>query len=188
MKRLLVLALMPFGASCIIAESPATIPVQNAVPPVILQTSASPTTSAILVTFPPSGFLVPVKLFDPEQTFVWRVFVDFNPQDSNAELAAQGTDRTKSTGASSPGVEDVTPEDARQGIRRIKFLAPQVDDQTCHTIEFIITTDKGTGNPQNLHAVDPTTSDKITWFYSPTGDRAECPVQDAGFGGNDGTN
>ncbi len=189
MSQLLVV-LLTLLAGCLIAESPAEVPVQTPERPTILEPLVVPTARAVLGSFPPSGFLVPVKLFNPQQAFEWRVFVDFDPFDLNPDSpsAAQGTSRPVLEGESAPGQEDVTADDPLQGIRRVKFVITPLDPTTCHTIEFVAATDFQGSGTRSLHAVDPQQSDHVVWFYSPSGDLAGCPVQDAGIAGATGAN
>lgn len=166
--------LVPMLTSCLIAESPADFPEQPTERPTIVQSRVIPTTEKVLASFPTAGFVVPVKLLNPEQTFQWRVFVDFDP------LSANSQDRPAAGGKSEAGKEDLAPADARNGIRRIEFDIAAPDDEVCHTIEFLVTSASFASNDaRTIHNVDPLLSDQITWIYSPGGDLAGCKVQDA---------
>lgn len=193
MKRLLVLLVgitAPLGASCLIAESPAQVPEQVPERPTILESLVEPSARVVLASFPPSGFLVPVKLFNPQQAVEWRVFVDFDPQSQNIDNkpVAQGVSRPAAQGASRPGQEDITDDDPLQGIRRIQFFIDTPDPTTCHTIEFVVATEFPGSDTRNQHAVDALQSSRVVWFYSPGGNLGGCPVQDAGITGGSGAN
>ena len=173
MSRWLALLCTPLLASCLIAESPAEFPEQPVERPTILQSRVIPTASRVLASMPVADFVVPVKLLNPRQVFYWRVFVDFDPR-------SQDKDRAEAGGESGPNNEDLQPNDALNGIRRIAFRLTPLDQALCHTIEFIASAQPFPGNdPRLIHSVDPLQSDQITWFYSPGGDLAGCPVQDA---------
>ncbi len=176
---------LPVLAACVIAESPPAFPVQLPERPTIIQSRTVPTTSKVLGSFPEAGFLVPVKLFDPEQTVEWQVFVDFDPlnPDGDATPDASGKSEPMARSSSTPGAEDLDPSDPRSGIRRIEFTIarPTFFDRTCHTIEFIVATRNSIfgDTPRSLRSIDPLQSDQVTWFYSPNGDLAGCPVEAA---------
>lgn len=172
MKKLLVLLSSPLLASCLIAESPADFPEQPTERPTIVQSRVIPSASQVLGSWPAQGgFLVPVKLLNPTQVFEWRVFVDFDADSLTSE------NRPAKGDTSRPTDNDVNPDDARRGIRRIQFLLDPPDESVCHRIEFVATSESfGAAGANN---VDPLKSDQITWIYSPNGDLSGCPVQAA---------
>ena len=180
MKHWLTVLALPVVSSCLIGESPTDYPDQPTERPTIVQSTLVPSASSVLVSFPTTGMLASVSLLNPRQTFEWRVFLDFDPLDTDGEkpVAAQGT--------STPGAEDITASDPLRGLRRIEFTVAQplppklpTDTRTCHTIELIVaeTGQFATNNIRLIHAVDPLKSDSVTWFYSPTGDLGGCPAQ-----------
>ena len=54
-------------------------------------------------------------------------------------------------------------------------LSPPVDPNACHTLEILV----ALGFTEDHTPASPG-GDSITWFYSPTGSLADCPVYDAG--------
>ncbi len=183
MTRVALLLVLPWLASCLIAESPSDFPNQPTQRPTIVQSRVVPSAGQVLGSFPTAqgGFIVPIKLLDPTQIFEWRVFLDFDANSLNTESQA------KAGGRSEPGGEDVDATDKLNGIRRIKFSLDPPDDTLCHVIEFIVTSGTFTSGARAVRNVDPLQSDQITWFYSPGGDLAGCPVQNAAAPPYDGS-
>jgi hypothetical protein len=180
------LAVTASGVSaCLVVEPPGDLPTTPVRRPTIRRSEASPVASFVLGAWPES-FLVPVELVDASQTFQWRVFVDYDPEDRRVEPAVFG--------ASAPNLAD------RNGnVRLVRATVPApTDNGRCHVIEFLVAA-RFLGDLEGRTAHTPAApgGDSIVWFYSPGGDLSGCPVysaaidagtdaSDAGTGG-DGT-
>jgi hypothetical protein len=163
--------------SCLIAEPQTDLPGVPAFRPLVLRGAAVPTPNAVLGVYP-EQLVVPIELVDPSVTFKWRVYVDYNPI-TGAGLEVDGTSAPSGIPARIRTLEIQT-------VRR-------TDLDRCHVIEFIVAKSfLGESEGKNTHTpAEPGEADSITWFYSPTGDLAGCPVLDAGLiprldGGADG--
>jgi hypothetical protein len=157
-------AAMGLGA-CIIAEPVSDLPTVPTFRPVIVRSSLVPPPSAVVGSFP-EKFVVPVELVDPNVSFAWRLYVDYNP------ITGEGLD---SLDTSAPSA---TPE-------RIRVLEvqtrPPADLTRCHVIEFLVALafDTNLGG-KGSHTPKEPGGDSVTWFYSPNGDFRGCPVADSG--------
>lgn len=168
MKALLLLG-VPLLTSCIIATAPNDYPPIEAERPTIVEASVVPSNQRVLGVFP-NEFLVPVKVIDVKQEFDWRVFIDFDPLSPRIGPFA-------ASGRSTPGQEDTDPNNDLYGIRRVRFeLAVPPDVTTCHTIQLQVGANFARTDSRSANAGDPLQRDQITWFYSPSGDLAGCPV------------
>jgi hypothetical protein len=147
------------AVACVIADPPAQIPVPPLTQPWILSANVTPATNSILETWP-RAFVVPVYVDDPGATIEWRAFPDYDPFGTIS--FTQGN------------VGPASADDA--GIRNIEArLSPPVDPNACHTLEILV----ALGFTEDHTPASPG-GDSITWFYSPTGSLADCPVYDAG--------
>lgn len=158
---------LPALISCLIAEPPGDLPRVPRRRPVIVQSSLVPPATLVLGTFP-EKLIVPVELADPSVSFQWSAFVDFNPK----------------TGQGLVGVDTSTFERANlvEGLRMLEIALPQPPDlDRCHTIEVVVALELLARSPGiNAHTPRDPGGDSVTWFYSPTGDPAGCPMLDAG--------
>ncbi len=162
------LAVVVAGVSgCLVVEPPGDLPTTPVRRPTIRRSEASPVASFVLGAWPES-FVVPVELVDASQTFQWRVFVDYDPEDRRVEPAVFG--------ASAPNLAD------RNGnIRLVRATVPApTDNGRCHVIEFLVAA-RFLGDLEGRTAHTPAApgGDSIVWFYSPGGDLAGCPVYSA---------
>jgi len=147
------------AVACVIADPPAQIPVPPLTQPWILSANVTPATNSILETWP-RAFVVPVYVDDPGATIEWRAFPDYDPFGTIS--FTQGN------------VGPASADDA--GIRNIEArLSPPVDPNACHTLEILVALSFAED-----HTPASPGGDSITWFYSPTGSLADCPVYDAG--------
>jgi hypothetical protein len=166
------------ASACILAQSPAPLPVLPDMRPTIQRTAVVPSASRVLLSFPPE-FVVPVELLDPSRTFEWRVFIDYDP--------------LSRTDAVLDGRSDPDPADASVPVRRVTFSIEPPDLEQgraeCHVVEFLVAY---SFRGSTAHAPDPTGGDSVTWFYNPSGDLSGCPsfdggALDAGADGDAGT-
>lgn len=155
-------------AACILGEPTADAPRLPQTRPTIVRGSVVPSPQAVLGSWPTS-FVVPVELTDPTVSFEWAAFVDFNAR-SNEGLLLAGTSAFEAANQTS-----------RQRVLEIPIPAPP-DTDRCHVVEVVVALALETlDNPTTAHTPRPPGGDSVTWFYSPNGDLAGCPVLDAGI-------
>jgi hypothetical protein len=152
------------STACITAPPP-DLPAQAAHPPRIQTESVQPPPGQILTALPPSGFVVPVVLEDPNQSFEWEVFVDYDPIAAPNPIILQPV--------------TPSPDTVDGGVALVDFgvAASQADSSRCHLIEFLVA---HAFNPSTPHTWDSLGGDLVTWTYNPGGGPAGCPVYDAG--------
>lgn len=158
--------------ACVLASPSGDLPRMPDTRPTIVHSSLAPTTSAVLTTFP-SSFVVPVELSDPNVTFVYAAFIDYNPL-TGAGLVDIPQDSPPPT-STSPG---------RTGrIRTIEVNIPAPADlDACHRIEIVVALSLNRRDNKNAHTPeDPPGGDIATWWYNPNGDLGGCPSLDAGI-------
>jgi hypothetical protein len=159
-----VIATCAIGA-CIVADPPPDIPAPPPHHPTILHGSVVPPTTQVLSD--PSAanltFEVPVELEDPNASFEWNVFVDYDP---HLNLSPSFGRRE------SP---DLTQVDG--GVRIIEFSITPPDPSSCHVIEFVVALEFSVGSG---HTPDQYGGDTVSWFYNPSGDPGGCATYDAG--------
>jgi hypothetical protein len=152
--------------ACVIADPPTDLPRPSERRPTIVRASAVPSTSAVLGTWP-TTFIVPVELSDPLAKITWATFVDYNPV----------------TGEGFMGSETSTyePASTKGNIRilEIPITMPSLD--RCHVVEVIVALRLNTRDRRNAHTPEEPGGDSVSWFFSPSGDLAGCPVLDAGL-------
>jgi hypothetical protein len=120
----------------------------------------------------PDKFIVPVELADPRATFWYSAFVDYN---SATGEGIEGASPTPSE--FEPGSEQIQ---GRVRTLEIPITTPTLD--RCHVVEVVVALRfKATTDPKNAHTPDEPGGDSVTWFFSPSGDLAGCPVLDAGI-------
>lgn len=158
-------AVVAVTCACVIADPPTPLPAVPDGRPTILHSSAFPSTSAVLGTWP-TTFIVPVQLSNPRADLAWASFVDFNP------VTGEGFDNTD--------ISKWTPS-ATTNIRvlEIPITTPSLD--RCHVVEIVVALRLNTSSTQTAHTPEPPGGDIVTWFFSPSGDLAGCPVLDAGL-------
>ena len=150
--------------ACVIADPPTPLPQVPDGPPTILHSSVVPSTSSVLATWP-TTFIVPVQLSNPRADVAWASFVDFNP------VTGEGFDNSQVSRW----------EPTQNGIRvlEIPITMPSLD--RCHVVEIVVALRLNTSSTQTAHTPEPPGGDIVTWFFSPFGDLAGCPVLDAGL-------
>lgn len=168
-KILAPLATMLAGLilSCVIAEPPGDLPQLPERRPTIVRGSVVPTVSAVLGTWP-DKFILPVEMSDPRSTLFVSAFVDYNPSDQTAS-----------------GIRGVLEIPAPADLRNPRIIEVPLNEPTldrCHTVEIIVALRfNAFTDPNNAHTPAPPGGDSVSWFFSPTGDLAGCPVLDAGI-------
>jgi hypothetical protein len=154
------------AAACITAPPP-DLPTPL-VPPIIVHDAVVPPSDALLPPWPPPPgmtFIVPVQLVDPNNPFVFNVFVDYP---LNQAPAYHGP-----APGSGGGVFD-------GGISIVSFTLPAPDTALCpHVIEFLVAYGF---DPQSPHTIDSLGGDIVTWLYYGGLDTGMCPEHDAGSG------
>jgi len=180
MARLLALGLaaaacvavaMLLATACITAPPP-QLPEEVEHRPTILHESVVPPTDQILSSLP-SEFLVPVVLEDPNETFEWDVFIDYN-------ACADPSTCTPTSPLTPPGVvtQKPTPGTLDGGVVVVPFDPPaDLGTTQCHRIDFLVAHQFDQGTP---HTWDSVGGDIVTWFYNAGGGPNGCPVYDAG--------
>jgi hypothetical protein len=160
-------AVVAFSSStaCITAPPP-DLPTPPAHRPTILHESVVPPPDQILAQLP-AEFVVPIELEDPNQSFEWEVFVDYDPvQAPNPSIFT-------------PVLP--TPDTVDGGIYTVDFpppIVPQLPDPgRCHRIDFLVAHHF---NAASQHTWDSVGGDIVTWLYNPGGSPGGCPVYDAG--------
>ncbi len=158
--------------SCILADPPADLPYYPPIRPTIVKGSVFPPTEQVIVP-PLPTFMVPVELVDPNVTFEWKVFVDFDSVDRPTPVL--GGDELPQVGT------------VDGGVRFVNFaLGDLIEATKCHTVEFSVAR---TFNITSPHTPNPPGGDSVTWFVNPSGSLEGCPQYsaqrgDAGDGGD----
>jgi hypothetical protein len=156
-------------AACLIADPGPDLPKPPDLPPSIDHLNVQPPTSLILTSLP-INFYAPVTRIDTTVPYFWKVFVDY-------DNIAQTLPILSSNGA--------TTDLAVSGSITTLPSGPG-----CHVVELIVA--DGFGDVTGGRAPTVDGGDSVTWFYSPGGNLAGCPLYtgsfDASFpdSGNDG--
>ncbi len=169
MKRgaLIRMILACAGTSCLIAEPGTDPPKPVPTRPQILRESVVPSPSAVLGAFP-AKFVVPVQLSDPTLPFDYAVFVDYDPTTSLGEVDCGTKDVEAASLSGAPRLLEVT-------------IREPPDPDRCHVVEVLVALHLDCRDANDAHAAPAPGADSVTWFYSPRGDLAGCPVLDAGL-------
>src|SRR5258708_4594119 len=136
--RLLTLRVAPIGFAAVagalgvasavvvacIASPPADLPTAPSRRPTILHDSVVPPPDEILLVLP-SEFEVPVQLDDPQQSFSWNVFVDYDPVPGS-----QGSAPVLAMNEPAPVLVD-------GGVRLIHFHLDPPDPGVCLLVQFL---------------------------------------------------
>jgi hypothetical protein len=181
MSRILVTGLAAAAAGCIalaagslsscVTAPPVKLPQIAAQRPTILQEAVVPPTDQILAALP-DEFVVPVVLDDPDQSFVWEVYVDYNPC---TQPFCQPTAPIRG-----PQVVAPSPDTIDGGLVLVSFPGADfsaVSTSACHRIDFLVA---HAFNDASTHTWDSIGGDIATWFFNPGGSLTGCPVYDAG--------
>jgi hypothetical protein len=169
--------------SCIIAEGSPPLPAVPNVRPTIVRSSTIPRSDRVLVSLP-DEFIVGVEMVNVDESFDWKLFLDYEAADLTSEPIRRGTDL------------------GRGRARQIRVqVAPETapDKALCHVFELVVakqfrSTD-GISVRTPLGGADADLgeplSDSVLWYYSPSGDLRGCPVyegmvspRDAGVSGD----
>jgi hypothetical protein len=137
--------------------------------PTILHEAVQPPPDQILAELPPE-FAVPIELDDPNQSFQWDVFLDYDPNvlsNSKPLLYPQTVQPTPGTVDGGILLVDFFPSDSN-GV--------PPDPSLCHRIDFLVAHAFNESSPRTWDSVG---GDIVSWLYNP-GDPAGCPVYDAG--------
>ncbi len=139
-KFLLTLALLGLPLACVIVDPPAELPVVPSRYPVILHSLVVPAANNPLLELP-QLFIVPVELNDPNRSFFYSLFVDFESSDL-------------------PSIQDQTEvTDKGANIKVLAFPPPRDLTKGCHRIELLVSYTQPVRGAVG--------SDSITWFYTP---------------------
>jgi len=162
----LMVALL-MSTACIVAPPPelAQLPAQR---PTILHEAVVPPSDQILADA--GEFVVPVELADPNQSFEWDVFVDYDP--------CLGASCTPTAPALYPQLVQPTPGTLDGGVAIVSFaLTSPLDPALCHRIDFLVAHQFDPGSPRTWDSVG---GDIVTWFDNAGGGPNGCPIYDAG--------
>ncbi len=154
------------ASSACITVPPPDLPQGPVHPPAIEHASVVPPEDQILTSLPPQ-FSVPVVLQDPNESFYWDVFVDYDPTNNANPIPPYY-----------PTLQSPTPGTVDGGVVSIQFGLLQeqqtaLSPSSCHVIQFLVA---HAFQPQSPHTWDNVGGDIVTWFYDPPG----CPMYDAG--------
>ena len=153
-----IAAAMLVSTACITAPPP-KLPAEVEHRPTILLESVQPPYNQILPQLP-GEFIVPVVLEDPDETFQWDVFIDYNACADPSTCAP-----TQPLGGITP--VNPTPGTVDGGVVLVYFPPPTgLDPSRCHTIDFVVAHQFETGLP---HTPAPPGGDLVTWIYDPGG-------------------
>jgi hypothetical protein len=160
---------MATTSACVTAPPP-ELPQLAAQRPTILHDAVVPPTDQILAQLP-TEFVVPVQLGDPDQSFEWDVFVDYNP-------CADPNGCQPTPPAIYPQLVQPTAGSLDGGVALVSFAAStDLDPSLCHRIDFLVAHQF---DPGSAHTWDSTGGDIVSWFYNAGGGPNGCPVYDAG--------
>jgi hypothetical protein len=139
-------------SACLLADPGPTLPTPPDLPPFIDALDVQPQPGVILTSLPVT-FTVPITQVDTSKTYVWRLFVDYDP--------LVGT-HSVNTGSGTSADQAASVEVA------------SIAGEGCHVIQFIVAYGfEDTVDRQGHTPVAPG-GDSVTWFYSPGGDLAGC--------------
>jgi hypothetical protein len=152
--------------ACVIADPPTELPRPSERRPTIVRTSVVPSTTSVLGRWP-SKFIVPVELSDPHAKISWATFVDYNP------VTLEGFDQN--------GESTYEPGSTKGNIRTLELPISIPSSDRCHVVEVIVALRLNTSDIRNAHTPEEPGGDSVSWFYSPSGDLAGCPILDGGL-------
>jgi hypothetical protein len=116
----------------------------------------------------PGQFIVPVALDDPNASFSYDVFVDYDSIQNPTPLIY-------------PQALQASPAALDGGVMLVSFkldpASSALDPSRCHVIEFLVA---HAFNPSAPHTPDAVGGDIVGWSYNPGGGPSGCPVYDAG--------
>ncbi len=161
------------STACITAPPP-PLPTELEHRPTIQRASVQPSVE-VFSQLPTGGFIVPIQLEDPNESFQWDVFVDYsactNPPDCTMATSP----------VTPPGIQTETPTPGTLdgGVVLVSFDSPPgLDLSQCHWIDFEVAQQFLPGLP---HSPNPTVGgDSFLWLYEPAGVTCSSVVYDAG--------
>lgn len=140
--------------------------------PVILQDLVQPPTNAPLLALPEAGFVVPVRVSDPNQPITCKVFVDFDPGMDDSAFAKGPAHECSPTWPSLA--------DGGDTVLSFSLLASTLGDPTaCHLIQCFVA-DSFALNASHVPG-DVLGGTSVWWQYAPNG-LGGCSTFDAGDG------
>jgi hypothetical protein len=166
-------ALVAIGAAailvnaCVIADPPTDLPRLPDKRATIVRASVVPSTTSVLGSWP-TKVIIPVELSDSRATLKWAAFVDYNPATGEGyDSKGESNEATSTNG----------------NIRTLEIPITTPSSDRCHIVEVIVALNLNlnTTDSRTLHTPEPPGGDSVSWFYSPSGDLAGCPVLDAGL-------
>jgi hypothetical protein len=164
-------------AACVIWDPPTDDPPPIHYHPIIESALAVPS-NALVLTALPDTFTVPLEIVDPTASFVYEVFIDFDPLST-----------FRSVPVIPPLSIDPTRDPPDGGIIDVQFSIVTLDstyfDPTvCHVIQFVVALGLSTTafSTTSFHTPDSSGADEIEWRYVPPGGNGGCVTFDAGDG------
>jgi hypothetical protein len=159
-------------AACVIWDPPTDDPAPIHYHPLIETASVVPPSSVVLNELP-ATFTVPLEIVDPTASFVYEVFVDFDPLNTFRAVPVLPTQNIDPT---------MDPPDG--GIIAVQFSLASLDrthfdPTTCHVIQFVVALGL---SKTSFHTPDSNGADEIEWQYAPAGANGGCVTFDAGDG------
>jgi hypothetical protein len=176
MLRFAVLGFAAAACACIAIAIAASTACLTAPPPDLAQPAVHPPHIQHFAVQPPPDqivaelpveFVVPIVLDDPNQSFQWDVFVDYDPEANPNPVRY-------------PHLVQPTPGTLDGGTYIQTFDLrgePSLESSGCHRIEFLVA---HAFNDTSSHTWDSVGGDIVSWMYNPGGSPGGCPVYDAG--------
>jgi hypothetical protein len=153
--------------ACVIADPPSDLPTLPETRPTIVRASVVPSASSIIGTWP-DRFIVPVEMSDPRAPLFYASFIDYNAN------SGQGL-------AGIPGESDYESATTQGRVRLLEIPIDPPSLDSCHVVEIVVALHKNTNDSRSAHTPPDPGGDIVSWFFSPSGDLAGCPVLDAGL-------
>jgi hypothetical protein len=162
----LVLCAVAAAVSACISVPPPDLPEPRFVSPTIHHDAVFPPEGDLLMWPADKTFIVPVEMDNPNETFLWRVFIDYY----DVAPPSQYPGYVNSGGG--PSAPD-------GGISLIRFQRPPPPTSTCpHRIDFVVAHEFNMSSPRIPDSVG---GDIVTWYYYPSG-QPFCSDYNAGDG------
>jgi hypothetical protein len=157
--------------SCVTA-SPPNVTQPPLFGPIILTDLVQPPSNAPLTALPEAGFVVPVRVSNPNQSVTCKVFVDFSPGNDDNQHA---TNAAMSCTPTLPALGD-----GGSAVLSFVLTADNIGDPTaCHFIQCFVA-DSFLQNTAHAPG-DSLGATSVWWQYAPNG-LGGCDTVDAGDG------
>jgi hypothetical protein len=158
-------------AACVIWDPPADDPPPIHYHPLIEEDALEPPNGVVLTQLP-GAFSVPLEIVDPTASFVYEVFIDFDPLSTLRNVPVVLPNQR------------IDPSQADGGIIDVQFSLVDLplsvfDPSVCHVIQFVVAL---AFSQQADHTPDSSGADEIEWRYAPAGANGGCVTFDAGDG------